>query len=79
MSNVDDLKSALAEIINEPIVTHFIASVEYISGGGAREVLTFSDSELMSWEALGMVAMAKRQIEDGMMAPLMFDTDRDDE
>ena len=55
MSNVDDLKSTLAEIINEPIVTHFIASVEYISEGGAREVLTFSDSELMSWEALGMV------------------------
>ena len=79
MNDVDDLKSAIAEIINEPIVTHFIASVEYISGGGAREVLTFSDSELMSWEALGMVAMAKRQIEDGMMAPMLFDTDGDEE
>ena len=79
MSNADDLKSALAEIINEPIVTHFIASVEYISGGGAREVLTFSDSELMSWEALGMVAMAKRQIEGGMMAPMLFDANEDDE
>ena len=79
MSNADDLKSALAEIINEPIVTHFIASVEYISGGGAREVLTFSDSELMSWEALGMVAMAKRQIEGGMMAPMLFDANKDDE
>ena len=79
MSNADNLKSALAEIINEPIVTHFIASVEYISGGGAREVLTFSDSELMSWEALGMVAMAKRQIEGGMMAPMLFDANEDDE
>ena len=79
MNNVDDLKSALAEIINEPIVTHFIASVEYISGGGGREVLTFSDSELMSWEALGMVAMAKRQIEDGMMTPMLFDADGDEE
>ena len=42
-------------------------------------MITFSDSELMSWEALGMVAMAKRQIEDGMMTPMLFDTDEDDE